>query len=214
MGQRSAAAQRIVDVAMRLFGEKGYAATSVGDIEAAAGLTPRASGLYRHFRSKRAVLEAGIADQLDAMEELRRVDTPVDAGESELRDWATLMARVGLVQLGHQAPLIRILYRDLHAFPDLLESTKERLIRAGYRDFAGRLRAAAKAGRLPDGDFEAVAAVAVGAVVNYGVFLAILGEPPGGVDEDRFVAAWVDMVLGLLGPAGPVGPAGALGAGN
>ena len=39
---RSAAAQRIVDEAMRLFGEKGYAATSVGDIEAAAGLTPRA----------------------------------------------------------------------------------------------------------------------------------------------------------------------------
>jgi hypothetical protein len=40
--------------------------------------------------------------------------------------------------------------------------------------------------------------------VNYGVFLAILGEPPGGVDEDRFVASWVEMVLGLLGaPPGP-----------
>jgi AcrR family transcriptional regulator len=199
--ERSAAAQRIVDEAMRLFGEKGYAATSVGDIEAAAGLTPRASGMYRHFRSKRAVLEAGIADQLDAMDELRRIDDPVD-DETGARQWLTLMARVGLVQLGHQAPLIRLLYRDLHAFPDLLETTKERLIRAGYRDFAGRLRAAAKAGRLPDGDFEATAAVAVGAVVNYGVFLAILGEPPGGVDEDRFVASWVEMVLGLLGAGG------------
>jgi AcrR family transcriptional regulator len=198
MAERSAAAQRIVDQAMRLFGEKGYAATSVGDIEAAAGLTPRASGLYRHFPSKRAVLEAGIADQLDAMETLRSIDTPVAADELDLRQWATLMVRVGLVQLGHQAPLIRTIYRDLHAFPDLLELTKERLIRAGYRDFAGRLRAAAKAGWLPDRDFEAIAAVAVGAVVNYGVFLSILGEPPGGVDEDRFVASWVDMVLGLL----------------
>jgi AcrR family transcriptional regulator len=196
--ERSAAAQRIVDEAMRLFGEKGYAATSVGDIEAAAGLTPRASGMYRHFPSKRAVLEAGIADQLDAMDELRRIEDPIDDPQIDARQWLTLMARVGLVQLGHQAPLIRLLYRDLHAFPDLLETTKERLIRAGYRDFAGRLRAAAKAGRLPDGDFEAAAAVAVGAVVNYGVFLSILGEPPGGVDEDRFVASWVEMVLGLL----------------
>lgn len=59
--ERSPAAQRIVDGAMGLFAERGYAGTSVADIEQAAGLTPRASGTYRHSPSKKAVLEAGLA---------------------------------------------------------------------------------------------------------------------------------------------------------
>lgn len=46
--------------AMRLFGENGYAATSVAQIEEAAGLRPGAGGLYAHFRSKEALLRAGL----------------------------------------------------------------------------------------------------------------------------------------------------------
>lgn len=196
---RTPAAQRVVDAAMDLFGRQGYAATSVADVERAAGLTPRASGMYRHFRSKRALLEAGIEDQLASLEALHGVD-PASAPGATLTERLTLLARVGLAQLGHQAPLIRILYRDLDGFPDLLDAVKERLIRAGYRDFAGRLRAEIEAGNVPDRglDLGAVAAVAIGSVVNYGVFLAMLGEPPGGVDEDAFVAAWVAMVEGML----------------
>jgi hypothetical protein len=49
-------------------------------------------------------------------------------------------------------------------------------------------------------DLDAVAAVAIGAVVNYGVFLAMLDEPPGGVDEDAFIETWVAMVDGMVAP--------------
>jgi len=45
---------------MRLFSQRGYAATSIARIEEAAGLTPGAGGLYHHFKSKEAVLAAGI----------------------------------------------------------------------------------------------------------------------------------------------------------
>jgi AcrR family transcriptional regulator len=44
--------ERIVTEAMRLFAERGYRGTTVWDIEEAAGLAPRAGGLYKHFRSK------------------------------------------------------------------------------------------------------------------------------------------------------------------
>ena len=43
---------------MRLFGEKGYAATSVAQIEQAAGLSPGSGSLYNHFRSKEVFVEA------------------------------------------------------------------------------------------------------------------------------------------------------------
>lgn len=45
--------ERLVTEAMRLFGEQGYKATSVAQIEKAAGLTPGSGGLYHHFKSRK-----------------------------------------------------------------------------------------------------------------------------------------------------------------
>ena len=68
---------RIVTEAMRLFGEQGFHATRVAQIEAAAGLAPGAGGLYRHFPSKRALLDEGIRRQIDAGQDLVRfLDDP------------------------------------------------------------------------------------------------------------------------------------------
>ena len=66
--------ERLIDEAMRLFGEQGYRATSVAQIEEAAGLTPGSGGLYHHFRSKELLLEAGIerhANRLRALRDIR-----------------------------------------------------------------------------------------------------------------------------------------------
>jgi AcrR family transcriptional regulator len=43
---------RIRERALTLFLEKGYAGTSIADIERAAGLAPRTGAFYRHFPSK------------------------------------------------------------------------------------------------------------------------------------------------------------------
>jgi len=55
-----------VTAAMDLFGRQGYHATTIAQIEAAAGLSAGAGGLYRHFKSKRAVLEEGLNRQVAA----------------------------------------------------------------------------------------------------------------------------------------------------
>lgn len=43
---------RLQRAALELFLEKGYARTTIGEIEAAAGLAPRTGTFYRHFKSK------------------------------------------------------------------------------------------------------------------------------------------------------------------
>lgn len=43
---------RLKEAALQLFLQRGYAGTSIGAIETAAGLAPRAGGFYRHFVSK------------------------------------------------------------------------------------------------------------------------------------------------------------------
>lgn len=71
---------RILYAAAALFGERGYASTSMGAIADAVGMTPPA--LYWHFESKRAILHAllrkTLFDFLEAIEAEVVGPTPED----------------------------------------------------------------------------------------------------------------------------------------
>lgn len=63
---------RLREAAAGLFSERGFDAATIGDIEARAGLAPRAGSFYRHYKSKQeifddcvAALSADIAAEFD-----------------------------------------------------------------------------------------------------------------------------------------------------
>ncbi len=56
-------AQRILDSAEDTFAERGYDATSLGEIATSVGIS--GPGIYKHFESKRALYEAVFARLLD-----------------------------------------------------------------------------------------------------------------------------------------------------
>lgn len=58
--------EQVLAVAVKVFIEHGYDATSVADLSAALGLTK--SALYHHFESKSAILRLALDDALDALE--------------------------------------------------------------------------------------------------------------------------------------------------
>jgi len=63
--------ERIRDAALKLFVDKGYAATSIADIERAAGLAPRTGGFYRHFASKEQLAaDIGATSIIETREDL------------------------------------------------------------------------------------------------------------------------------------------------
>ena len=122
----NATRERIIDEAMRLFSEQGYAATSIAKIEAGAGLSAGAGGLYHHFKSKEAVLAAGIERQLsrlDALREIRHVLGPLGDLKSEL----TLIARYVLAELDSESELLRILAIEARNRPQLLTAAVDQL---------------------------------------------------------------------------------------
>jgi AcrR family transcriptional regulator len=67
--------QRILDASRRLFSERGFHRTSVRDIAGQVGVTDAA--LYRHFRSKRELLEA-LLEEHGLSEAYRRLATVPD----------------------------------------------------------------------------------------------------------------------------------------
>ena len=113
MGAVNAAAptrDRLVTEAMRLFGEQGYQATSITQIEAAAGLAPGSGALYHHFKSKEALLEAGIDRQLDRRRAMHDIRT-LFAGLGDLRIELTMLGRYVLTVLDEETQLLQIAAR-------------------------------------------------------------------------------------------------------
>jgi AcrR family transcriptional regulator len=187
--------ERIVDEAMRLFGERGYAATSVADIEAAAGLAAGGGGLYRHFRSKRELLEAGVRRQVAANRALLDRLTEALARQGDLEEQLRELGRAGVARLEQERDLNRLVVRDLRQFPDLLATAADEDIRPVHEALAGWL-----ARRDVDGvlDAPAVAAVLAGATSHYWLLSDVFGEHPSGVDVQRYVAALAGLVAAAL----------------
>ena len=187
---------RILDSAMTLFGEQGFRGTSVTQIEAAAGLTPGAGGIYHHFRSKEALLTAGIERhlaRLDALRDIRRV--LVDLGD--LRAELTVTARYVLAELDSESELLRILVCEARARPALVENAVEHLVGRSYTEFGDWL--SERCG-LSGQRAQAVVAVGLGSLLSSRLLPNVLGVTPMQVDDATFVATWVEMMLALTRP--------------
>jgi AcrR family transcriptional regulator len=191
--------QRIIDEAMRLFGEQGYAATTIAQIEAAAGLSPGSGSLYRHFPSKQALLAEGVRQQIAAGEELLSfIADPASFATRTLRERLEVIARAGLGRLDQERDLTRLLVRDLARFPDLLAEMAQEEVQPVYLAVAAWL--AEQAGPpAPERDWLALAAVLANATTHYWLLGDIFGQDPAGITQDRYVAALVELTVGLFG---------------
>ena len=179
---------RLLDEAMRLFGERGYDATSVAEIERSAGLTPGAGGLFHHFRTKEAVLAAGVTRQLARLEAVRQIRSAIPP-LGDLRAELTLVARYVFLELEEEQELLRVLISEGRKRPQLLTGAIEQLIRGTFDEFAAMLERS--------GGTRVGAALALGSLLALGSAELLLGQSPIDADQEEVVAAWVEMVMGL-----------------
>src|SRR5215211_6635775 len=149
--------ERILDQALRLFADQGYEATSIGEIEAAAGLAPRSGALYKHFPSKRALIDAALAERFGAMDELvTRLDL---MPRGDLRAELEFAGRLSLAELERERDLCRLVMKEGDRFPDLARAFHAGIVERGHTLAVEWLRArASELGREGD-DVEAIGQV-------------------------------------------------------
>jgi AcrR family transcriptional regulator len=173
---------------MRLFGELGFAGTTISRIEQAAGLSPGSGALYRHFASKEEILAAGVDHAIASSTDLAALlaDPAAFAGLT-LEQRLLAVARAGLRRLDDERDLNRLVLRDLARFPDLLARVGREEIARTARVVAEWLRRQA----APDAeaDWEAVAMVLVGSVTHYWILRDTFGGHPAGIAEGRVLTA-------------------------
>ena len=184
---------RLVSAAMRLFSEHGYAGTTVGQIEEAAGLAPRSGALYQYFKGKRELLDAAVERHAASLDEMQGATDLMPLGD--LRAELTLMARWNLQDLRRRRDLYRFIRREGDRFPELLATVYEKIGREPLQRTADYLRERFREAGAEEPDAEALVIVLVQTMSTYVSHIDVYGAPPLDVDEERFVTAWVDICM-------------------
>jgi AcrR family transcriptional regulator len=199
--------QRIMAEALRLFGERGFAATTIAQIEHAAGLSPGSGALYRHFRSKDQLLYEAVGETLaDRDQWAAFFDSDFSvlamleqiAPDAGLVDRLVMLCKVGLGRLDHNRDVTRILMRDSSAASGVLEVFRRNeylqvlsVISRGLAELAG-----------PDhqhDDWDAAAVVVLSAVSHFWLIRDTFGgEHPAALDEQRYLRSTAEMIAARL----------------
>ncbi len=201
--RRTDTRQRIVDAALRLFGELGYDRTTIAEIERAVGLRPGGGGLYRHFPSKEAVLLEAVEQYRNRVRDLRaHLADPVwigsvtdGVGRSRPRsragkrerletDLQTIVGELGRF-LSVEAPIVR-----LNAVVGALPATVRHVIGDSWDDGYGILADVFVRHGVAADRAKLLAVHALGALDHYVAHAAAWDQLPSGVPLAVFVSHW------------------------
>ncbi|GAC1396147.1 MAG: TetR/AcrR family transcriptional regulator [Mycobacterium sp.] len=185
-----------MDAALKLFADCGYKATTVGAIEAEAGLAPRSGALYQHFKGKQELLEAALDRELTGMDELPHAIAMFPLGD--LRAELTMLARWNLASLDRRGALTRFVRREADLLPQRLRTKLyDRLVDRPYADIVAWLDARFRDAGIDAPDLDPLALILTESMAAYRELDRLFGRVPGAVDDERFVTSWVDTVLAV-----------------
>lgn len=199
MATRSSA-ERILDAAVALVAERGYDGTTVGEIEAAAGLTRRAGGFYRHFSSKEEVLVRAVERAAAVMIAELCLDDIIALGSP--RAELLVIARAMLQHMKAYRQIRLILWRESHRLPALRAAANRANHRLAALDVVPWTKNVLKRSGRRGGDARKTSLMIFGPIVLYGLSLD-RNEPAFGLKDDSFLNSWADHWSGWLAAGRP-----------
>ncbi|GAA1027791.1 MULTISPECIES: TetR/AcrR family transcriptional regulator [Amycolatopsis] len=188
--------QNLVAAATRLFSEQGFGQTSTADIQRACGLNPGSGALYKHFPSKRALLEEIVRQHLAGVSESSRQAAALPEAPDEA---LPAVARLVWDSMRRDRAALRIIFRELEPFPDLLEQMWHGVLGSVYTVATEWIASGVRRGEFQVEDPESTASVLLASLTYYPILEALVGHTPGDVGEEAFLAAWTSQARVSLG---------------
>jgi AcrR family transcriptional regulator len=179
-----------------LFARQGYSSTSVADIQQACGLSPGSGAFYKHFPSKKALLQEATrrhVEQIGAMRDEYDRTRASDA-KSALRQGAEQI----WASIDNNSQLLRVMFREPEALDDMIDELWSAVAANAYQRTALALSAAKDAGVSQVEDPEATSTVLVAALAYLPIVQMLIRRNPGKLDADRFREAWLRLAEGAF----------------
>lgn len=187
--------ERLVNEGMRLFGAQGYRATSINQIEKAAGLVPGCGALYNHFKSKQDLLAAGIDRQLDRRRAMRDISA-LFAGLGDLRTELTLLCRYILSVLDRESEFLQVAARTPAADSARVHDAYAALVDGLCTELADWIAACAP--DLGEPDARRIAAFGVNALLGKRITRIVFDATAVDTPDEDYVSEWIAMLAGRI----------------
>jgi AcrR family transcriptional regulator len=198
--RKQARPQELLDAALELFVEKGFAATRSEEVAARAGVSK--GTLYLYFPSKEELFKAVVRQRLSAF--IAEGQQLADTFEGSTAELMACLLRSWWQRIGHTPAggICKIMIGEVRNFPDLAQFYADEVILPAHRLLQGTL-----ARGIERGEFRAVPLQeTVHVLVAPPLLLALHRHSIGccpvqglAMDDDRVIETQIDLVLrGLL----------------
>lgn len=200
----------LIEAAIDLFAERGFAATRLEDVARRAGVSKGTAYLY--FPNKEALFKAAVREVLV---------TNIAMGERDVQDWHGASEALLRGMLEHwseiirsrRGALIKLIVAEAGNFPDLAAWYHDEVAARGQRLIGAVLRRGISSGEFRPLDVEAAAEAIACPVALRAIWahsLACRESSPAA--EDKFIATYLDIMLAGLRSLTPQHSAAATGA--
>lgn len=189
--RKQARPDEIISAALAEFGEKGFAATSMGSIAARAGIARPT--VYLYYATKDAIFEAAVMDRMGDMlsraHDILAVDAPFDHMlEQMLRNYYDRIVATDA------AVLIRVLVAEGGRFPALARFFRSNMLGAGEALLAKLISIGIARGEVrPEVQALDLKVIIAPAVFNM-VFGLIFGKMPE-EEKESFIRSHISIIL-------------------
>lgn len=186
--------QKILKASVELFSKKGYLGTTTREISRKAGITEVT--LFRHFPTKERLFSEAIR-WFSFLPELKSLIPEVK--QLPFKDALTLIGTRFLQTLMMKKDLIRIMYSEIHKYPNEVHRIRDQLVSEIAKTLASYLRDVEEMGIIKNNESEFYAAVFMGMIFSYfnSKEILMLGFYGGHKEEDvvrKLVDIFVDGI--------------------
>jgi AcrR family transcriptional regulator len=187
--------ERLVTEAMRLFSQQGYRATSVNQIEKAAGLVPGCGALYNHFKSKQDLLAAVVDRQLDRRRAMHDISA-LFAGHGDLRTELSLLCRYLMSVLDQESEFLQVAARTPANESPRLTDAYAALIGGLYSELSDWITGCAPT--LDNSEAARIAAIGIDALLGRRISRIVFHSTHIDTSDEQYVTDWTDMLANWI----------------
>jgi len=191
--RKEARPEEILEAALTMFTEKGFAGTRLDEIARAAGISK--GTLYLYFKSKQEIFEAAIQHTIGPR--LEQVEKLVGDDDGPVADLLTRLLREWWMNVTscHLSALPKLIISESGNFPELAEFFTHKVVRRTRRLFTSVIQKGMDSGEFVAGDATTLARLALAPMIQGVIWMHSLAPYDDPQDPGDYIESHIRMFI-------------------